>query len=78
MGLGGGRKKGKKQAEEAARCQSERSPKARHEADSFEQAEWSERLTPGQSSWLGATAVGSISALALSLFLPLVQGVFKI
>ena len=47
-------------------CQSERSSKARHEADSFEPAEWSERLTPGQSGWLG---VGSIPALALSLFL---------
>ena len=45
-------------------CQSERSSKARHEADSFETAEWSERLTPGQSGWLGA-AVGSIAALAL-------------
>ena len=43
--------------------------KARHEADSFEAAEWSERLTPGQSGWLGAAAVGSIPALALSLFL---------
>ena len=50
-------------------CQSERSPKARHEADSFEPAEWSERLTPGQSGWLGAAAVGSIPALTLSLFL---------
>ena len=50
-------------------CQSERSSKARHEADSFEPAEWSERLTPGQSGWLGAAAVGSIPALALSLFL---------
>ena len=50
-------------------CQSERSSKARHEADSFEPAEWSERLTPGQSGWLGAVAVGSIPALALSLFL---------
>ena len=48
-------------------CQSERSLKARHEADSF--SEWSERLTPGQSGWLGAAAVGSIPALALSLFL---------
>ena len=46
-------------------CQSERSSKARHEADSFEPAEWSERLTPGQSGWLGAAAVGSIPALAL-------------
>ena len=53
-------------------CQSERSSKARHEADSFEPAEWSERLTPGQSGWLGAAAVGSIPALALSLFLQLV------
>ena len=43
--------------------------RARHEADSFEPAEWSERLTPGQSGWLGAAAVGSIPALALSLFL---------
>ena len=51
------------------RTQSERSSKARHEADSFEPAEWSERLTPGQSGWLGAAAVGSIPALALSLFL---------
>ena len=50
-------------------CQSERSSKARHEADSFEPAEWSERLTPGQSGWLGAAAVVSIPALALSLFL---------
>ena len=49
-------------------CQSERSPKARHEADSFEPAEWSEQLTPGQSGWLaiGTAAVGSILALALS------------
>ena len=47
----------------------ERSPKARHEANSFEPAEWSEQLTPGQSSWLGAAAGGSIPALALSLFL---------
>ena len=50
-------------------CQSERSSKARHEADSFEPAEWTERLTPGQSGWLGAAAVGSIPTLALSLFL---------
>ena len=50
-------------------CQSERSFKARCEADSFEPAEWSERLTPGQSGCLGAAAVGSIPALALSLFL---------
>ena len=35
----------------------------------FLPAEWSERLTPGQSGWLGAAAVGSIPALALSLFL---------
>ena len=27
------------------------------------------RLTPGQSCWLGAAAIGSIAALALSLFL---------
>ena len=32
-------------------------------------AECSERLTPGQSSLLGAAAIGSIPALALSLFL---------
>ena len=32
-------------------------------------AEWSERLTPGQSGWRGAAAVGSIPAHALSLFL---------
>ena len=38
-------------------CQSERSPEARHEADSFEPAEWSERLTPGQLGWLGAATV---------------------
>ena len=50
-------------------CQSERRSKARHEADSFEPAEWYERLTPGQSGWPGAAAVGSIPALALSLFL---------
>ena len=50
-------------------CQSERSSKACHEADSFEPAEWSEQLTPGQSGWLGAAAVGSIPPLALSLFL---------
>ena len=50
-------------------CQSERSSKARHEADSFEPAERSERLTPGQWGWLGAAAVGSIPAPALSLFL---------
>ena len=50
-------------------CQSERSSKARHEADSSEPAEWSERLTPGQLGWLGAAAIGSIPALALSLFL---------
>ena len=31
-----------------------------------EKAEWSEQLTPGQSGWLGAAAVGSIPALALS------------
>ena len=63
-GLGRGNKKGKSEP-----CQSERSSKARHEADSFEPAEWSERLTRGQSGWLGAAAVGSIPALALSLFL---------
>ena len=46
--------------------QSERSSEARHKADSFELAEWSGRLTPGQLGWLGAAAVGSIPALALS------------
>ena len=45
---------------------SKRSPKARHEAESFEPAEWSERPTPGQSGWLGAAAVGSVPALALA------------
>ena len=50
-------------------CQSECSPKARHEANCFEPAELPERLTPGQSGWLGAAVVGSIPALALSLFL---------
>ena len=50
-------------------CQSESSLKARNEADSFEQAEWSGRLTPGQSGWLGAATVDLIPALALSLFL---------
>ena len=49
--------------------QFEHSSKVHHEADSFEPAEWSERLTPGLSGWLGAAAVGSIPALALSLFL---------
>ena len=48
-------------------CQFEHSPEARHEADSFEPAVCSQRLTPGQSGWLGAAAVGSIPALALSL-----------
>ena len=47
-------------------CQSVRSPKACHEADSFEPAEWSERLTPGQSGWQGAAAVGSIHARSRS------------
>ena len=42
-------------------------------AQTTQPAEWSERLTPGQSGWLGAAAVGSIPALALSLFL---QGIF--
>ena len=41
----------------------------RLESDSFEPAEWSERLTPWQSGWLGAATVGSIPALAFSLFL---------
>ena len=37
--------------------------KARHEAVSFEAAEWSERLTSRRVGWLGAAAVGSIPAL---------------
>ena len=37
--------------------------KARHEAVSFEAAEWSERLTSGRVGWLGAAAVASIPAL---------------
>ena len=39
--------------------------KVHHKADSFEPAEWSELLTPGQSGWLGAAALGSIPTLAL-------------
>ena len=42
------------------------SPKARHEADIFVSAKWSERLTPGRSGWPGAAAAGSIPALAIS------------
>ena len=38
--------------------------KARHEADSFEPAEWSERLPSRRSGWLGAAAAGSIPALS--------------
>ena len=37
--------------------------KARHEAVSFEAAEWSERLTSRRVGCLGAAAVGSIPAL---------------
>ena len=37
--------------------------KARHEAVSFEAAEWSERLTSRREGWLGAAAVASIPAL---------------
>ena len=37
--------------------------KARHEAVSFEAAEWSERLTSRRVGWLGTAAVGSIPAL---------------
>ena len=36
--------------------------KARHEADSFEPAEWSERLPSRRSGWLGAAAAGSSPA----------------
>ena len=38
--------------------------KARHEADSFEPAEWSERLPSRRSGWLGAAAAGSIPAFS--------------
>ena len=38
---------------------------ARHEADSFEPAEWSERLTSGRAGWLSVAAVGPIPALAI-------------
>ena len=44
-------------------CQYERSPKARHEADSFQPVEWSELLIPGQAGWLGSAAAGLIIAL---------------
>ena len=37
--------------------------KARHEAVSFEAAEWSERLTSRRVGWLGAVVAGSIPAL---------------
>ena len=52
------------------RVSSSRCLKARHEADSFEPAEWSERLTSRRAGWLGAAAVGSIPALVtfFSLF----------
>ena len=33
--------------------------KARHKADTFEPAEWSERLTSWRWGWLGAAAAGS-------------------
>ena len=45
------------------RVSSSRCLKARHEADSFEPAEWSERLASRRAGWLGAAAVGSIPAL---------------
>ena len=45
------------------RVSSNRCLKARHEAVSFEAAEWSERLTSRRVGWLGAAAVGSIPAL---------------
>ena len=38
--------------------------KARHKADSFEPAEWSERLPSRRSGWLGAAAAGSIPAFS--------------
>ena len=38
--------------------------KPRHEADSFEPAEWSERLPSRRSGWLGAAAAGSIPAFS--------------
>ena len=38
--------------------------KARHEADSFEPAEWSERLPSRRSGWLGAAAAGSSPAFS--------------
>ena len=41
-------------------------PKAHHEANIFASAEWSERLTPGRSDWLGAAVVGLIPAVAVS------------
>ena len=44
-------------------CQSKPLLKARHEAVSFEAAEWSERLTSRRVGWLGAAAAGSIPAL---------------
>ena len=44
------------------RVSSSRCLKARHEADFFEPAEWSERLTSRRAGWLGAAAVGSIPA----------------
>ena len=42
--------------------------KARHEADSFEPAEWSERLTSRRSGWLGAAAAGSSGPAFTTLF----------
>ena len=48
--------------------QSERSPEARHEADSCEPPEWFQWLTHGQLGLLDAAAVGSVPALALSHF----------
>ena len=38
--------------------------KARHAADSFEPAEWSERLPSRRSGWLGAAVAGSIPAFS--------------
>ena len=51
---------------EIDRVSPDRCPLARHEFEIFVSAEWSERLPPGRSGWLGTTVVGSIPALVLS------------
>ena len=48
------------------RVSSNRCPKARHEANIYVLAEWSERLTPGPPGWLGVAVIGSIPVLLLS------------